>query len=178
MGEGATKYSAGFKARMVQRMSAPDRESGVSVSRETGVPESTLSRWRSQAGRVRARGMTCEDTMTSEERPGAVPRRPKDWSAEEKLRFVVKAMTVSDEELGELLRRSGLHEANYQAWKTTILAALRTPAKRPSSSKERKKLQQLERELRRKDKALAETAALLVLRGKIQALWGDEGDNT
>ena len=178
MAQGATKYSTGFKARMVQRLSAPERESGASLSRETGVPQSTLSRWRNQAGRVRVRGVMHEGSMTNDARPGAVPRRPKDWSAEEKLRFVVKAMTVSDEELGELLRRSGLHEADYQAWKTTMLGALKVPAKRGSSSKERKKLQKLERELRRKDKALAETAALLVLQGKTQALWGDEGDDT
>ena len=116
--------------------------------------------------------------MKGNGRPGAAQRRPQDWSAEEKLRFVVKAMTVSDEDLGELLRRSGLHEADYQMWKMTILGALKGPGKRPSNSKERKQLQKLERELRRKDKALAETAALLVLQGKTQALWGDEGDDT
>ena len=109
---------------------------------------------------------------------GLVSRRPQDWSAEEKLRFVAKAETVSDEDLGKLLRRAGLHEADYHAWKKTMVVALKASGKRPGNSKERKAIQKLERELRRKDKALAETAALLVLQGKTQALWGDEGDNT
>ena len=39
---------------------------------------------------------------------------------------------------------------------------------------ERKRIKELERELRRKDAALAETAAILALRKKVQAIWGDE----
>ena len=39
-----------------------------------------------------------------------------------------------------------------------------------------KRIKELERELRRKDKALAETAALLVLKKKAQAIWGDRED--
>ena len=42
---------------------------------------------------------------------------------------------------------------------------------------ERKKTRRLEKELRRKDKALAEAAALLVLQKKAQAIWGDDGDD-
>ena len=55
MAQGATKYSERFKARMVQRLSHPNGgESGASLSRETGVPQSTLSRWRHEAGRLAA----------------------------------------------------------------------------------------------------------------------------
>ena len=41
---------------------------------------------------------------------------------------------------------------------------------------ERQRVKELERELRRKEKALAETAALLVLRKKMEAIWGDGED--
>lgn len=45
-------------------------------------------------------------------------------------------------------------------------------------SVESRRVRELERELRRKDKALAEAAALLVLQKKVQALWGDGDDDT
>ena len=45
-------------------------------------------------------------------------------------------------------------------------------------SPEARRIRELEKELRRKDKALAETAALLVLKKKANAIWGDEDDDT
>jgi hypothetical protein len=58
-----------------------------------------------------------------------------------------------------------------------MLAGL-NPAKGKHRSPEARRVEQLERELHRKDKALAEAAALLVLQEKVQALWGDEDDDT
>lgn len=104
------------------------------------------------------------------------PRRPRDWSPEEKLNAVIEAQALSEDELGAFLRRKGLHEAQLEEWRTLILAGLqghspRTGAK-PSTGDARR-IRELEKELDRKDKALAETAALLVLQKKVQALWGD-----
>lgn len=104
------------------------------------------------------------------------PRRPRDWSPEEKLNAVFEAQALCEDELGAFLRRKGLHEAQLQEWRTLILAGLqghrqRTGA-RPSTGDARR-IRELEKELDRKDKALAETAALLVLQEKVQALWGD-----
>ena len=87
-------------------------------------------------------------------------------------------------DLGALLRREGVHDAELEAWraavKTAAVAALNgtTSNVAPARSAERKRIHELERELRRKDKALAEAAALLVLEKKLQALWGDGDDDT
>ena len=170
------KYSEKFKARMVQRMSPPDAESGAVIFRETGVAMSTLSRWRKNAARVTVRPETnIEESLSTE---STTSRRPEDWSPEEKLLILTKAMSLGDDELGKFLRKEGLHEAHLERWRGTILDALKAPSRRSANAKERKEIKRLERELKRKDAALAETAALLVLRGKAQALWGDEGENT
>jgi len=55
----------------------------------------------------------------------------------------------------------------------------RSNAEKPSRrNPDVKRIRSLEKELRRKDKALAETAALLVLKKKVQEIWGDEDENT
>ena len=95
---------------------------------------------------------------------------------------MLEASNVSEDELGALLRRRGLHRAQLEEWRQQALAALaETPASRrgrPKTTEEEKRIRELEREVRRKDKALAETAALLVLKKKVQAIWGEEDEDT
>lgn len=106
------------------------------------------------------------------------PRRPADWKPEEKLRVVLDAQGLEGEALGELLRCEGLHEADLVEWRRVVLAALGPTSKVQAGSGEAKRVRELERELLRKDKALAETAALLVLKKKVHDYWGDEDDIT
>ncbi len=117
--------------------------------------------------------------MSSQPKPPVrAPRRPAEWTAEEKLRLVLEASGLEGEALGELLRREGVHEADLTEWRRSVLAALGPTPKSPPGSAEARRVRELERELLRKDKALAETAALLVLKKKIQEYWGDEDDGT
>ena len=102
-------------------------------------------------------------------------KRPQDWSAEEKLAAVLEAAALSEENLGVFLRTRGLHDAQLQQWRDQMLIGLEPKAVKRSESK---RIHALEKELRRKDMALAETAALLVLKKKAQEIWGDEDDDT
>ena len=102
-------------------------------------------------------------------------KRPQDWSAEEKLAAVLEAASLTEEEFGAFLRSRGLHEAQLQQWRDQMLVGLEP---KPAKRVETKRIRDLEKELRRKDKALAETAALLVLKKKAQEIWGDEDDDT
>ena len=107
-------------------------------------------------------------------------KRQQDWSAEEKLQIVIDAAHVSEEDLGAFLRRQGLHEAHLKEWRRLVLSGLEkqpTSAAKASTA-EGRRVRELERELTRKEKALAETAALLVLKKKARAIWGDEDDST
>jgi transposase-like protein len=111
--------------------------------------------------------------------PQQRPGRPDDLPPIEKLQLVMEATKLSQEELGAFLRRHGLHEAQFEEWRQAALDALQKPKKRkPGKSQEAKKIKELERELARKDKALAEVTALLALKKKLDALLGGEDDDT
>ena len=169
-------YSETFKAQMIQKLTRPGGPSATQLSREVGVHQSTLSRWVRQAHYV-----PWQSTIpTSEEPRRAMPaRRPQDWTAEEKYAVMIEASSLADEELGAFLRKQGLHQANLKQWRQEMLTGLGESKARPSkSSPEIRRIRELERELARKEKALAEAAALLILKKKAQALWGDEDDTT
>jgi transposase len=86
---------------------------------------------------------------------------------------------VPEAELGEWLRRKGVHAAQLEEWRAQALGGLKGPTQqRKAAAAEARHIRQLERELVRKDKALAEAAALLVLKKKVQEIWGDEDDDT
>ena len=106
-------------------------------------------------------------------------RRPEDITPEEKLRLVQQAGRLDGAELGAFLRREGVHEADLAEWRTQANeAALAALSGRRQRTTEQKRVRKLENELRRKEKALAEAAALLVLAKKARALWPDEDDDT
>lgn len=173
-GHEEVEYSTRFKRAMVKKLVGPGRRTATALAKETGIPQSTLSRWLHAAGSV---GNMSEDTDRE-----STPRRPEDWSAEEKWEAVTEAERVSEEDLGALLRRKGLHEAQLEEWRRVAreaaVGALGSRNEGSRSKAEAKRVRELERELKRKDKALAEAATLLVLQKKVQALWGDGDDDT
>jgi hypothetical protein len=93
---------------------------------------------------------------------------------------VLAAQQLSEVDLGELLRREGLHSAQLEEWRRATLAALTgSAAFRPKrSAEDGKRIKVLEREILRKDRALAEVTALLVLQKKVREIWGDADDGT
>lgn len=159
-------YTQGFKARMVQRMAGPRGMTASALAVETGVGQPTLSRWLREASTVLP--------MANQESRGQ-----KKWTPEEKLRVVLAASSLSEAQLGDLLRREGLHTSQLEEWRAIMMEALagRKPAA-PKSASDAKRLKELARDLDRKNLALAEVTALLALQKKVQAIWGDEDENT
>jgi transposase len=175
----AMRYSDTIRARMIRRMVGPGGLSAHALAREAGISHSALSKWLREAGRVR--GMADNDDPSKEPPPlGQPPRGARqEWSAEDKLRAVIETSKLEGEALGEYLRRSGLHQAQVDQWRAEAMEGLEARRGGPArAGAEGRRIKELERELRRKEKALAETAALLVLRKKLNALWGDGGDDT
>jgi transposase-like protein len=157
---------------MVQRLSPPNAITAVSLSKEVGVSQSQLSRWLRSA-------RTVAPMIKNRPPDRVVQSSGSARSATEKLRIVIAAAALEPGELGAFLRREGVHEAELEQWRSTAQAALEGDSGRPSSrGGEGKRIKELERELRRKDKALAEAAALLVLQKKVRELWGDGDDDT
>ncbi len=161
------KYSEAFKSKMVRKMATPEGPSANALAQDVGVHQSTLSRWLRQAARV--------EDMKKRDQPS------RSWSAAQKLEAVLEAALLSEDDLGPFLRRKGLYRRDLEQWRGEMLKGLERPQprRRPSSkTPEGRRVRELEKELRRKDAALAETAALLVLKKKAQAIWGAEDDAT
>lgn len=163
------RYSDEFKEQAVRRMMPPNAQTVAQVSRDMGVSEVTLYNWRNQ---YRARGHAVP----------ADPTNPENWSGKNKLAVVIETAALNEEELSTYCRERGLYVEQVQRWREAAESGADvhrplTAEERRELQSERKKSRRLEKELRRKEKALAEAAALLVLQKKVQALWGDNEDD-
>lgn len=159
-------YPDAQKTRLIECMLPPQNTRVPQLSKETGIPKDTLYGWRRQA--LRARSLSSPP-------PGGGER----WSAEEKFAMVVETAALNEAEQGEYCRKRGLYPEQLQAWRRACEqanAAQAAPRPKHAAQADKRRIQALERELRRKDKALAEAAALLVLRKKADAIWGTDED--
>lgn len=166
-------YTEEFKDEMVRRLMVRPGMSVQKLSTETGVGKSILYRWKEQKVKT---AMT--NKSDDRKRTGA-----------EKLRLLSGA-PLSEEEFGAMLRREGLHEREVESWRDAAAEALGNSAEaaptsvshaqmRSELSVAKKKVSDLEKELHRKEKALAEAAALLLLEKKLQAIgWRNGAGST
>lgn len=158
------RYSKELKATVLQRMMAPGNEPISALGQEFNVTEATLYAWRREALKAGA-------VIGGH---GAVPDQ---WSGSAKFAVVMETAALPQAELAEYCRRKGLYVEQVQAWREQCEAAFSPAAagaKAAAVKSERKRIRELEKELARKEKALAETAALLVLRKKAAAIWGEK----
>jgi hypothetical protein len=167
---------------MVEKMAGPKGMSGVQLAAETGVPQPTLSRWLREATTLRQK-MTKQEDTEDEVLESIEDAQKTERTVEEKFSLVLEAASVPEAELGVWLRRKGIHAAELEQWRADAMSGLSGKATQRSEQRKDKAadarhIRQLERELVRKDKALAEAAALLVLKKKVQDIWGDVDDDT
>ncbi|WP_027417625.1 transposase [Aneurinibacillus terranovensis] len=162
------RYSDELKQKMQLRMMPPNNEPVSQIARDSGLSEGTLYKWQKEA---RANGFVV---------PGG-GLEPDRWSSRDKFSIVVETATLSEIELSEYCRAKGLFAEQIEAWRDACMQANGGIAQQASQlqkelrNKERE-MKTLTRELKRKEAALAETAALLVLRKKAQSIWGDQED--
>jgi len=109
------------------------------------------------------------------------PRRGR--TAQEKLQIVLRAAGLRDDDLGAFLRAEGLHATQLEEWRERAMegaaeALKGLHAKHAERSPESRRIRGLEREVLRKDRALAEVTALLALKKKLSEIWGDEEPDT
>lgn len=168
-------YTEAFKANAVRRMSAPG-QSIQELAEELELRTSLLYRWRRKAGTRQTMAKQESDDVTNR------PRRPQDWTSEEKLAAVLESQGLTEEQLGGFVRQRGLHRATLDEWREQVMRAAKAElggrGDKAQATAEAKRIRELEREVARKDKALAETAALLVLQKKSRALLGGGDDDT
>lgn len=159
-------YSSELKAQIVRKMLPPNRQSVASLSLETGISAPTLYAWKKQ---FRNQGFVVPTKPTA----------PDGWDAKAKLAALIQTASMNEAERSAYCREQGLYVEQLDAWKADFESLLggESPASKAEVAAERKKVRRLEKELHRKEKALAEMAALLTLRKKAQAIWGTDEDN-
>ena len=157
-------YSAERKASVLRKLLPPHNRPVPEVAREEGICDQTLYNWRKQA---KQQGVPV---------PGS-GKQTEDWSPEAKFAAVVETASMTELELSEYCRRQGLYPEQLRRWKDAcIQGAQRVEVQqqqqqRLEAKQDKQRIKALEKELKRKEKALAEAAALLVLRKKLTALW-------
>lgn len=159
------KYPEERREAVLRKLLPPHNRTIKSLAEEEGISVATLYGWRKQA---RQAGRLLPDNSTE----------PEGWSSRDKFNAVLETAALSEAELAEYCRRRGLYVEQIQRWRVSCEQAndrAEADARRDTEAMkvERKRSRDLERELRRKDAALAETAALLALRKKARAIWGD-----
>ena len=152
------KYSYKFKEEIVRK-----KLSGrpvIEISKETGVTDVTIYDW---VKKFSAGKLTPENDY------------PKNYPIMEKYKLVNQLLSVDEKEKGKWLRENGVHPDHINKCGDEIESILLKPENYKTKYKEiQLKLKKTEKELQRKEKALAEAAALLVLKKKYQALWEGE----
>jgi transposase len=157
-------YSNGFKEAMVQKLLMPGAMGLTEFAKVNGVGYANLRRWRENY--VKGRGM-----KTSKDK----------WTAKEKLRILIETSLMSEHELGEYLRKKGLHASDLKQWEEDSTSGLESKRGRPKKDVEvfelRQQKKELEKQLRRKDKALAEMSARVILLKKSHLIFQDTEDD-
>ena len=154
------RYGQVFKERAVARLLPPESSSVVTVARELGVAPATLERWRAQAL--------------------AEPERQRVWTATARLEAVIATAALDEAGRSAWCREQGVYPSELESWRQSATAALAEPEEARASPQQtrqhQRRIKELERQLTRKDKALAEAAALLVLSKKLSAIFGEGAD--
>ena len=159
------KYSEERKEAVLKKLLPPHDRTVAQLAEEEGISTATLYNWRKQA---RSRGRLLPENSSE----------PEGWSSQDKFNAVLETAALSETEIAEYCRRRGLYPEQIQRWRSSCEEAngrsdANTRVDSEAVKSERKRSRQLERELKRKEAALAETAALLTLRKKANAIWGD-----
>jgi transposase-like protein len=162
------RYSPERKEAILKKMMPPHNRSISQLASEEGISEATLYNWRNEA---RSKGILLPDGDTG----------PEGWNARDKFAAVLESASLNEEDTAEYCRRKGIYPHQLKLWRKACEAAndwnKQANIKLKSEQKaNRKHIKDLEKELLRKEKALAEAAALLVLKKKVQAIWEDPED--
>lgn len=161
------RYNAEFKRDIVLRVFASPEKTADEIAREFNVSRASLYRWLKEVGSVEV---------------GAIKRvtNPKVYTTAQKIRAILEVQSLKEREAGVYLRKHGLYWATISEWKADILDEVKKNSKNDKlpklNSEHLKRIRELERELKMKNKALKEATALLALKKKVELIWGEQED--
>jgi transposase-like protein len=156
-----SSYTEAFREQAIERVLQRGHKTIQAIADELNVNHYTLKNWLKTTRR---------ESMSKP----PVSKRPNDWSAEERFQLLMESSGLEGEALNAFCRQKGLFSHHLDAWKKAFLVSQKTSTKTPSDKVLRDENKLLKKELNRKEKALAETAALLVLQKKFNAFWEEK----
>ena len=162
-------YSVERRESVLKKMLPPNNVSIAALSKAEGISDATLYLWRKQA---REQGRLMPDSDTT----------PNGWTSRDKFAAVMETAAMSETDVAAYCHEKGIYPEQLAQWRVACEQAndwsqASEKKLKEATQSERKKNKQLQKELDRKEKALAEAAALLVLRKKYNALFEDlEGE--
>jgi hypothetical protein len=172
-----TKYTDAIKANVLSKALASNAPSVIELAKEFNIPRATIYTW--------VINMKNKNTKKA-----LVKQRPKDQTPASKLQAVTDTLGKTEQEQSAYCRTQGIYHNHLDAWKQQILESLGSATNtRDKESKVKEKeskaanqclqeeMKRLKSDLNRKDKALAELTALLVLKKKADLLWGGSEDD-
>ena len=153
------KFSPEFKQAIVKKLLSRGELTVEQFCQQNGLVLSTVRRWQSECANV--------SRMNHKKNKSKL-------SPENILKIISETYSLNDEDLGLYLRKHGLHTAQITEWRTSFLSSVNQPKIFINKKDERDlKINDLEKNLRKKDAALAEVSALLILQKKANLLWPD-----
>ena len=160
-------YSPERKEAILKQMLPPLSRSIGELSEQEQIPYQTLYNWRFKAMNTGAKSVPKNQLIH--------------WSPEAKLAVIIETAAMSVGDLGAYCRGKGLHAETIKLWKKDSLNGFsQGPEQRKQVAKEqiasKRQVKAVQKELRRKDRDLAEASALLILEKKLTALWGDDSE--
>ena len=154
------KYTKEEKNGLVTRLLPPENISVTVLSNETGISNSTLATWKKKAEAANG---------------NIKPKRR--LTPNDKFLIVMDTYKLTEIGLSRYCREKGLYYDEVKKWSSSCMNANNSTGDsddvkelKACKQEDSKRIKALEKELNRKDKALAEAAALLLLRKKLQAI--------
>lgn len=152
------RYTKEMKEAILKRMMPPNNESIKRISEDVGITETTLYMWRKEA-RIGGNA-TPGDGQGSEQ-----------WNSQDKFLVVIETYSMNEAQLAEYCRKKGLYKEQIEAWRDVCLKengieSNQTKQLNQELKEEKKRAKTLEKDLQKKEKALAEAAALLLVKKK------------
>ena len=156
------RFSEEFKSSIIQKSLLPGGPTLVELARKHDLTLSTVYGWKAKYAK------------------SASMSKSKKWTPEQKLEAIIQTASMNENELGEFLRKNGLHSSDLEKWRNDFYSSQKAPGrpqKDPAQAKLEKSEKQLKKELSRKERALAEMSARVVLLKKSHQIFGGDGED-
>lgn len=168
------RHSQSFKIQVVEKaLNRSSQETLAQIADQQGIGYSTLTRWMYQ---IREGELTDQSPATP-----VTEQRPQDWRADQKLQAIIDTERLNEQDKGHYCREHGVYQHQIDHWKQQLMSKTNDSQQAQQHKAQIKALkaenQRLQKELSRKEEALAEAAALMILKKKAHALFGSGGED-